>query len=271
LQSGPFFLFINFNDAHDPYRPPRPFSSYFSDTVFPQLYRLKKKVLSFLNREDKKSLDAFLISQYDGEIAYLDDQLGKFFSRLKLMGLYDSSLIIITSDHGELFGEHGLYYHRTSLYQGVVNVPLIIKYPFSKRVGSEKRMISLADLFPTILAIGDLPIPGNISGKAFGKGSLPIVSELYNYGIGEHRALNDGEYKYMRYQQQREPELYDLRNDLMEKDNLVHLLPVVTREMEEELRKWEIAHTQKFTAPAKKEGNVSKEIWEGLKALGYIQ
>ena len=61
LQSGPFFLFLNFNDAHDPYRPPRPFTTYFSETAFPQLYRLKKKALSFLNREDKKSLDAFLI------------------------------------------------------------------------------------------------------------------------------------------------------------------------------------------------------------------
>ena len=271
LQSGPFFLFLNYNDAHDPYRPPRPFTGYFSDTAFPQLYRLQKKVLSFFNREDKKSLDAFLMSQYDGEIAYLDDQLGKFFSRLKLMGLYDSSLIIVASDHGELFGEHGFYYHRTPLYQGVVKVPLIIKFPFSKRVGSEKQMISLADLFPTILSICDLPIPGNISGKAFGKGSLPIVSELYNYGIGEHRALYDGEYKYLRYQQQREPELYDLQNDLMEMNNLVHLLPDVTREMEEELRKWERIHTQMFKDSEQEEGSLSKEIWEGLEALGYIQ
>jgi len=271
LQSGPFFLFLNFNDAHDPYRPPRPFTTYYADTAFPQLYRFKKKALSFLNREDKASLDAFLMSQYDGEIAYLDDQLGTFFSRLKRMGLYDSSLIVITSDHGELFGEHGLYYHRTPLYQGVVNVPLIIKFPFSKRVGSEKLMISLADLFPTILSICDLPIPGNISGKAFGKGALPIISELYNYGIGEHRALFDGEYKYMRYQQQRAPELYDLRNDLMEKDNLVHLLPDVTREMEALLSKWEEAHTQKFKTSVESEGSLSREIWEGLKALGYIQ
>ena len=187
------------------------------------------------------------------------------------MGLYDSSLIVITSDHGELFGEHGLYYHRTPLYQGVVHVPLIIKFPFSKIVGSEKLMISLADLFPTILSICDLPIPGDISGKAFGKGALPISAELYNYGIGEHRAFFDGEYKYMRYQQQREPELYDLQNDLREKDNLVHLLPEVAGEMEEALRQWERKHTQKFKASEKEEGGLSREIWEGLKALGYIQ
>jgi hypothetical protein len=75
----------------------------------------------------------------------------------------------------------------------------------------------------------------------------------------------------MRYQQQREPELYDLDNDLLEKDHLVHLLPDLTREMEAALRQWEMKHTQKFSASKKEEGGLSKEIGEGLKALGYIQ
>jgi choline-sulfatase len=221
--------------------------------------------------QDKKSPDSFLMSQYNGEIAYLDDQLGRLFSQLKHMEIYDSSLIIIASDHGELLGEHGLYFHRTPMYEEVVKVPLLIKFPFTRRVGHEKLMISLADLFPTILSICDLPVPEGISGKTFGKGSLPIVSELYNYGIGEHRILYHGEYKYMRYQQQREPELYNLHKDPMEKVNMVNVLPEVTMKMEEELREWEMTHGLKFKYTPKKEGTFTKEIWEGLRALGYLQ
>ncbi|MBW1855592.1 MAG: sulfatase [Deltaproteobacteria bacterium] len=271
LSSGPFFLFINYMDAHDPYQPPRPFDGYFLDTSFPQLYRLQKHFLYFTGNLNQKSWNSYLLSQYDGEIAYLDAQLGKLFARLKQKDMYDSSLIIITSDHGELFDENGFSSHKTPMYEGVIKVPLIIKFPFKRKVGREKTMITLADLYPTILSICDLPVPEGISGKTFGKGSLPIVSELYNYGIGEHRILYNGEYKYMRYQQQREPELYNLHKDPMEKVNMVNVLPEVTMKMEEELREWEMTHGLKFKYTPKKEGTFTKEIWEGLRALGYLQ
>ncbi|MCK5341960.1 MAG: sulfatase, partial [Candidatus Heimdallarchaeota archaeon] len=190
--SSSIFLFVNYMDAHIPYGPPRPFAGYFLDTAFPQIYRLKQHFLRLKNRVKEKSWYSYQLSQYDGEIAYLDDELGRFFSRLKKMGLYDASLIIVTSDHGELFGEHGFKDHRTPMYEGVIKIPLLIKFPHSSRVGREKKMITLADLFPTILSICGLPIKDGISGKAFGDESSLAVSELYKFGIGEHRILYDG-------------------------------------------------------------------------------
>ncbi|MEE8382632.1 MAG: sulfatase-like hydrolase/transferase [Thermodesulfobacteriota bacterium] len=271
LIPSPFFLFINYMDAHDPYCPPRPFNSYFSDTAFPQLYRLRKKVVSFFKMRDKKSWDSFLLSQYDGEIAYLDHHLGKLFSKLKELEIYDSSLVIITSDHGELFGEHGLYFHGTPMYEGVVKVPLVIKFPFSRRVGYEKRMITLADLYPTILSICDLPVPDGISGKSFGNGSMPIVSELNNYRIGEHRILYDGQYKYMTYQHQRKSELYDLKKDPSEKLNLSEKLPVITAAMNKKLKEWIKKHKPRHDKYKDREAIIlSQDVVEGLKALGYI-
>jgi len=220
---------------------------------------------------DEKSWDSFLLSQYDGEIAYLDHHLGKLFSKLKELEIYDSSLVIITSDHGDLFGEHGLYFHGTPMYEGVVKVPLVIKFPFSRRVGYEKRMITLADLYPTILSICDLPTPDGISGKSFGNGSMPIVSELNNYRLGEHRILYDGHYKYMTYQHQRKSELYDLKKDPSEKLNLSDKLPVITAAMNKKLKEWINKHKPRHDKNKDREELIlSQDVVEGLKALGYI-
>ena len=145
-----------------------------------------------LKRNNQKAWDAYAESQYDGAIAYLDDQLGILFGRLKQSGLYDSALIIVTSDHGELFGKNGFRGHRTPMYEGVLRVPLIIKFPYSKRVGREKKEIQLSDLFSTIFSICEIPMPENVSGKPFGKPSSPAVAEYENARMGQHRVLYDG-------------------------------------------------------------------------------
>jgi arylsulfatase A-like enzyme/uncharacterized membrane protein (DUF485 family) len=272
FHSNPSFLFINYLDAHDPFRPPRPFHGYFVGKIFPQFYKLKQYIDYFtLERLDKKVWSSYQLSQYDGEIAYLDDQLGKLFSQLKEMGIYDSSLIIITSDHGELFGTHGFYSHRVPMYEGEIRIPLIIKFPFSKRVGSEKKMVSLCDLYPTILSICGLPIPDDISGKAFGDHSSPVVAEFYNFGIGKHQIIYYGKYKYMRYEYQKEPELYDLEKDPKEQDNLAKKIPIVMAMMEEKLKDWGNTHKPKYLSSEDKRVSTSKLMEEQLKALGYIQ
>lgn len=272
ISQNPFFLFINYLDAHEPYRPPRPYHGYFLEKTFPQIHRLAQYLRRFiLKRWNNMSWISYQLSQYDGEIAYLDAQLGEFFSHLKEAGIYDSSLIIVTSDHGELFGTNGFVGHRTPLYEGEIKIPLIIKFPFSKQVGREKKMISLCDLYPTILSICGLPVPDDISARAFGDNSSPFVSELYNFGIGEHRIIYWKNYKYMRYEKQREPELYDLHNDPEEQNNLAQKLPSITAMMEEQLDAWQKLHKPKYDSLENKEGIITQSMREQLKALGYIQ
>jgi len=268
---SPIFLFINYLDAHGPYLPPRPFAGYYLNKSFPHFYRLKLYILGLIGRLDKESRDLFQLSQYDGEIAYLDNQLGKLFSQSKKMEMYESSLIIITSDHGELFGEHGIYWHKSLMYEGVVKIPLIIKFPFSKRMGRYKEIATLSDLYPTILSICGLPIPDGISGKSFGNSSSPIVSEFYNYGIGKHQILYDGQYKYMKCEYQREAELYNLDEDPKEKENLAERLPSIVAIMERKLKDWENTHTPKGASSLDEEATMTQSMREQLKALGYIQ
>ena len=166
-------------DAHEPRIPPSPFVRQYCNNSFPQFPRLKK---DFFGMDVKvKDWISYQQGQYKGALAYLDHSLGRFFTLLKERGIYDSALIVVTSDHGELFrlSPQLLLGHSQQMYQGAVKVPLMIKYPYNQRVGRYPGKITLADLFSTILSICDFPIAQNISGNSFGT-DLPVVSELYS-------------------------------------------------------------------------------------------
>ena len=274
LYPEPFFLFLNYMDTHTPYQPPRPFDRSFLDKKFPQFYRLTQYVLRLLGKHDKGVWDAYLLSQYDGEVAYLDNQLGELFSALKKRGIYDAALIVVTSDHGELLGEHGLYEHHANMYEGVLKVPLMIKFPFSKRVGREKHLVNLKDVFATLLSICDLPGPGGISAEPPGSASS-AVAELYSFELGEHRALYDDTFKYMEYRERngkekRNAELYDLTNDPHERENVLEDYPAIASAMEMKLQEWEKIHAAREITPPKDTAPLSGELQENLEALGYI-
>jgi arylsulfatase A-like enzyme len=270
LLPSAFFLFINYTDAHAPYRPPRPFDGYFLETKWPQMYKLKQYFLHVVGKAGDKEWNTYQLSQYDGEISFLDYQLGKLFRRLKALNIYDSSLIVITSDHGELFGEHGFRSHDTPMYEGVLKVPLIIKFPYSQKTGREKKMIGLTDLYHTILSFCELMPPDETTGENAGSSRIPVVAEFNNYSLGKHRVLYDEQYKYMEYEQKRGPELYNLQKDPLEQVNLSENLPATTKGMNQQLNEWIREHKPKADADEGTEV-ISREVEEGLKALGYIK
>lgn len=271
LPPGPSFLFVNYMDAHDPYRPSRPFHGYFIDSLLPYAYILVRQAGDFWGTVSGTSRCLLNKSLYEGEIAYLDHQLGNLFNHLKQMGKYDESLIIITSDHGELFCEHGYNKHKVPCYEGVIHIPLYIKYPRSQVTGSEQQYIMLADLYPTILSICGLPVPEGVSGKAFGKPAAPVMAEFYNYDIGPHRALYAGKYKLMHFAKGREPELFDLKADPLEENNLAPRFPEKVADMKTMVAEWEKNSPARYQSTDMQEIKVSPSIKENLKALGYVQ
>jgi arylsulfatase A-like enzyme len=271
LRSSPFFLFINYNDAHSPYNPPSPYNGLFLNTTFPSLHKLLLRGKHSLNRLTQKERYEYLLSQYDGETAFLDSELGLLFSYLKKIGIYDSSLIILTSDHGELFGEHGLYWHRTPLYDGAVKVPLLIKLPHSKRTGREATRFTLQDVFPTILEICKIPIPPDISGKAFGDSTAPAVAELYDKKLGKHRALYDENLKYLWYEKGSKDELYDLSKDPREDKNIFQTHPEASKRLNNMLELWGEEHSPHYSSIDNQTQPIDNELKNKLKALGYVQ
>jgi arylsulfatase A-like enzyme len=122
----PFFLFINYMDVHDPYLPPQPYRMKFSKRIDPG------GILNWrLDRSDPTLTAQELadeVSSYDGAISYVDAQIGKLVSGLRDQGMNENTIFIVTSDHGEMFGEHDLYLHGHSLYREEIHVPLIVSY-----------------------------------------------------------------------------------------------------------------------------------------------
>ena len=163
-ESRPFFLFMNLNEAHDPYEPPEEFWSAFlpegvdiEDTKPPTLRSdvlLHREVL-LGEAEISDEEMALYECLYDAEILYQDGLLGRLFDGLEGMGLKDDTLIIITADHGEEFGEiDGRVGHQLSLSDYLLHVPLIMRYP--ARIPAGRRVEALSstvDIFPTILDV----------------------------------------------------------------------------------------------------------------------
>jgi len=141
----PFFAFLNYMDAHTPYIPPAPFDSMF---VRPGMD------LSPVARHPENSVEEMLGQRalYDGAIAYLDREIGRIFEDLRSRGVLDHTLVIVTSDHGEQFGEHGLIGHGDSLYWPVLHVPLVMVFPDRLPAGTRiAAAASLRDLPATVL------------------------------------------------------------------------------------------------------------------------
>ena len=271
LTAEPFFLFVNYMDAHDPYLPSRPFNGFFLTSLFPHISSLAKQVGRFFHSVSRESMCCLRKALYEGEIAYLDYHLGALFKSLKQMGIYNDALIIVTSDHGEMFCEHGQIAHKVPLHEEVARIPLYIKFPHKQETGTRKQFITLSDLYPTILSACGLPVPEEISAKPFGKTALPVVAEFYNYDIGAHRALYEGKHKLMKYEKGRETELYDLGTDPLEINNIAKTFTDLTVSMENMLTKWIKNHPPRYQVADRQKIEVPPSVKEDLKALGYMQ
>ena len=173
----PFFAFINYKSAHNSYRSPLPFRSRFK--ISPVAGQDSRKLRQYANGGaypymagglEMTERDMEVVqSWYDGAIAYLDHTIRDLLQFLKQLGVYDDTLIIITADHGENFGDHGLGYHLFCLYDSLIRVPLLMSYPRLGKTGRRiTNLVSLTDVLPTVLELtgcdpGDYP---QIQGKS---------------------------------------------------------------------------------------------------------
>ena len=155
----PFFLFINYFDAHDPYWAPPPYDKRFG-TISEDAIRHMNSI-DGMQAEDSLEADerAAFINGYDNSLAFLDDQVAKLMGVLSASPDWPNTIVIITSDHGEAFGEHGAYGHGWNVYREVLQVPLIIFGPGIPAGLRIQHLARLHEIFPTILdlALGERP------------------------------------------------------------------------------------------------------------------
>lgn len=155
--SQPFFLFINFMEAHEPYSPPlrwRKFSRWYDKQFWVGN--------DFFHKMNSVALDNLMKKYqnlYDDEILYLDHIIDQLWSMLKQSPFGEDTVVIITSDHGEHLGSKGIQGHSSSLYNDLIWVPLIVHFPNDVMRGVNDSLISLNDLYSTILDLVNCPLP----------------------------------------------------------------------------------------------------------------
>jgi arylsulfatase A-like enzyme len=291
--NGPFFLLLNYMDGHFPYVPPSPYGErWYREPPrggFPTIsgWVKQRKATTEADRRMLETEYEHRLGQYDGAIAYLDAQLGVLFEALKEMGLYDNSLIVLTSDHGEFFFEHDFLEHPGPPYQEVIRVPLIVKPP-AKRGEKPERVsgsVSLTELFHMVL---DYLAIGDNSGERRGSllaGTSPVFSEFHltreedtslaeKYGAHLY-SLMDNNYKLI-YSSKGLYEMYDLSTDPREVNNLIaDGLTGAPQPVLDRMKSGLASHIERLAerrlSPTELTEEEREEIRRGLKTLGYIQ
>lgn len=244
---GPYFLWVHYYDPHHEYEPPSPYA------------------------------EKFRASPYDGEIAYMDAQIGRLLSGLSEKGLLKDTLIVVTADHGEGLGEHNEKVHGIFLYEYAVRVPLIMvlegNIPAGKRASG---LCALSDLAPTVSDLLGLDEKG-YEGRSLApmiRGSLwedkPVYLESYegyfNYGWSPLRGMIDGDYKFIDAPR---PELYRYRES--EFRNLYAEQPGKAAEMRAAMKKYPPAReTEKKEMDALLSDPSNAETLRQLLSLGYL-
>ena len=255
----PFFLFLRHMDPHSPYLPPQPFERMFyhgdecdpanrsMDAVF-AFEPFKHTLIDMLppGISDREYVNA----QYDGAIAYLDACVQSIFTALEAHGLFDETVVAINGDHGEELDEHGYWYDHHGLYDNVLHVPLMLRYPPKLRSGRRVAGYNQhKDLVPTILELAEIDAGISFDGRSL----LPMIegevasheSEFYITECAWMRkhGWRTPQWKLIRalepdFHFMPSVELYNLVEDPEEKFNIAEELPEVVAALTARLDAW---------------------------------
>lgn len=243
-----FFLFLHYYDPHIPYRPPEAFAERFADNL------------------------------YAGEIAFTDECVGQILSKLKELGLYESTLIVVTGDHGEMLGEHGENTHGYLIYQSAIHVPLIFKIPQKQEGIRISHVAGLTDIFPTILALVGISNESEIDGHDlsgfFEETNAKQTKQRFlycesftptTYHCNPLLGLIDWPWKYIYTTR---PELYNCAEDPQEQNNVAEEEKLRSKKM---LNRLQYILEENLPKSRKRESDsLDQSSIDKLESLGYV-
>ena len=277
----PHFLYLHYMAPHDPYDPPQSFRTTAGpwDFVAPSRPNLDGPHLDSEWRlhlsEDER---AFTRTLYDDHIRYVDSRVGEILDLYERAGKLDSSIVCVTSDHGEEFWEHGNYYHGQSLYDELVHVPLVVSAP-DVQPKTIDATVSHVDLMPTLAELAGIDVPSPWIGQSHaaalrGKTSLsarPAYARGTYISAPEPTVMTvEGDLKLIWKPASGLFELYDLVNDPGELRNTASSHADVVARLAGRLREWSAqfpANPRRWSRGERASGS-SEEM---LRAVGYLQ
>lgn len=281
----PFFLYLHTVDPHSPYDPPERFRERFAAAV-PRDGTGQREWLRLLKDgelEVTETLTRHLVDLFDGEIAANDESFGRLTEWLAGEGLLEETVVVLVSDHGEEFHEHGQWEHGKTLYAESVQVPLIVRFPGPDVPHLRGRRVAVpvqhTDVFPTLLAYLGLPVPGAVEGRDLGPLLTDGVGAWADEALIFSRVDLDGcragsvTTGTWRLHDGRSPcsgegvELYHRRRDPGEQRSLAERRPVTNGYLRSLLRARELLN-EGALQPG--EAEVDEETREQLRALGYL-
>ncbi len=275
---GDFLLVVHFFDPHLNYDAPEPFRGRFAPTEMSDEERSSMMELRPLRKRVRAKEDVdwdFLIGAYDEEIAFVDQQLGRLWEGLEESGRLADSVVILTADHGEEFGDHGGFEHGHTLYNELVRIPLVVWGP-GMRPGRRAEPVSLIDIFPTVVELLGLPALEGLPGRSLApmlerpsRAGEPrtLIAERTLYGPQRESAIA-WPYKVIYEPQRGRTELFNLEDDPLERQNISKLRRRVATDL--------VARIQAYRVHAESIGpddavELDEKTLENLRSLGYIQ
>ncbi|MEM7480142.1 MAG: sulfatase [Acidobacteriota bacterium] len=277
----PFLLLVHTYDVHTPYDPPEPYRSLFLDEIaastegFEPTSAAMETVRRAVWWDAEARLPerdiAYALALYDAGIRYVDDWVGRIVDRLAALDLLESTLIVVISDHGEEFQEHGSVLHET-LYSTVTRVPLILSFAPWGPSKVVSQTVETVDLMPTLLEVVDAPIPRPVQGESLapllaGRSmrERPAISESRLFG--RQRAVALGDLRMIYHLRDSTTEVFEFRRDPLEQ---APLEAADVRALRKALWEWR-ERVEELPPPDAAPSPIRKEVVDSLKALGYLQ
>ncbi|MBN1482213.1 DUF229 domain-containing protein [candidate division KSB1 bacterium] len=292
----PFFAYIHYQEPHSIYFPPYPFrrrffsGSWFEEAAYLQFDHMRYFAgkINYTETQVRHYLEL-----YDAEITYLDWRLGRLFATLKKQHLFENTAIIVTADHGEMFGENEYFWHAFCLYEPLIRVPLLIRFPeWFERDCRSLNIVQSNDIVPTLLDGLNLEWKHHSQkqGQSFLHGSRrqAALTETFNpefmidRWLQRNEKLNKKDFAhYLRdltayrkqdgkliYASDGKHEFYDIKYDPSESHNIYSKKDIRIKNYENELKDW-IGSFTPHTVSEDTQPGFDKATWEKMKALGY--
>ena len=296
LGSSPFFLFVHYSELHMPYHVPKPYNKMFLSLPYDEARKINQNPKEYYSGRIKMSSKDFDILKevYDCALAYQDARIGELYQFLKNVHLLDNTVLIITSDHGESLGDHNHFDHYYVLYDCLLKVPLIVRYPkLFKRGERNQSLVQTLDIFPTILRILGaneknyeeiqgiaLPPLCNEEVREFTiserfqdmqglKNSYPKLdlSHLEEFEKDRKTAIRTKEFKLIS-SMRGNSELFNILKDPNETSNIIRKRKDICKDMTDKLNKWKSSFTPAEVLGIQPE--FDDEVVKRLKSLGYL-